>query len=124
MTLVLTRLGYQVDSLDDPAEALRLMEHAVYVVVVTNRAPAGKGETLYQRLNRLTPELRRRVFVILVGDDLRTGDGTQAFVLLADLVVNPKDAGAVDPALRNAVQERQRLFQPFFDARHRLESAV
>ena len=43
------------------------------------RAAAGRPESLYQRIMRLSPDQRRRIFVILVGDEFKSGDGTQAF---------------------------------------------
>ena len=30
-------------------------------------------------MSRLSPDARRRVFLVLVGDEFKTGDGTQAF---------------------------------------------
>jgi hypothetical protein len=56
---------------------------------------ARQGEGLWQRCARLTPDARRRIFLVLIGDDFRTADGTQAFGALADLVINPKDAATV-----------------------------
>jgi predicted Zn finger-like uncharacterized protein len=122
----LTRNGYTVDTLEDWEEGARLLEQGVYNIVATARAGAtqGKGESLYQRINRLSPEGRRRLFVILVGDEFKTGDGTQAFVTLADLVISSRDAATADNALRNTVAERNRLWQVFLDARHRFEASA
>jgi hypothetical protein len=122
----LTRNGFGVDTLEDWEEGARLLEQGVYTLVVTQRAAAaqGKGESLYQRINRLNPEGRRRLFVILVGDEFKTGDGTQAFVTLADLVVNSRDAATADGPLRNTIAERSRLWQVFLDARQRFEASA
>lgn len=119
----LARQGYAVDALDDPEEGARLLEQGVYDLVVTVRA-ASKAESLWQRCARLTPEARRRIFLVLIGDDFRTADGTQAFGALADLVINPKDAASVDTFLRNAIGERTRLYQVLLDARQRFEASV
>lgn len=126
LTLPLTRLGYTIEVLDTPEEGGRMLEQGVFGVVITTRTAAvpGKGETLYQRVTRLNPEARRRIFLILVGEDLKTGDGTQAFVLQADLVVNPKDAGSVEGGLLNAMAERNRVYQAFLEARKRAEAAA
>ena len=126
LTQALTRQGYAVDAFDDSGEAARLLEQGVYAVVVTSRttAAAGKGETLHQRVTRLNPEGRRRVFVVLVGDDFKTGDGTQAFAAMADLVLNARDTAGADAALRNTMAERTRLYQLFSDARKRFEAAA
>ena len=88
----LVNLGFNVDAVDDIEEGARLVEQGVYEVAVTSRTPPepGKPETLAQRLLRLPTDSRRRVFVILVGEDFRTADGTQAWVAQADLVVHPQ----------------------------------
>jgi predicted Zn finger-like uncharacterized protein len=122
ITLPLSRQGYQVDSVDNAEEGSRLIEQGVYELVVASRAaaPAGK-ESLYQRMSRLSPDARRRVFLVLVGDDFKTGDGTQAWIAMADLVVHPRDLGNADTVLTKTVEERSRLYQAYVDARKRFE---
>ena len=126
LTLPLTRLGHTIEMLDTPEEGGRLLEQGAYGIVVTTRtAPVpGKTEMLYQRVARLNPDARRRIFLILVGEDLKTGDGTQAFVLQDDFVVNPKDASSVEGALLNAMGERNRVYQAFVEARKRADAAA
>ncbi|PYQ03848.1 MAG: hypothetical protein DMF82_12155 [Acidobacteria bacterium] len=125
LTLPLTRLGHTIEMLDTPEEGGRLLEQGAYGIVITTRNAAvpGKSETLYQRVCRLNPDARRRIFMILVGEDLKTGDGTQAFVLQADFVVNPRDAAATEGSLLNSMAERNRVYQAFLDARKRMEAA-
>jgi hypothetical protein len=124
ITVPLTRQGYGVDTLEDWEEGARLLEQGIYNLVATTRAPAAKGESLFQRMSRLNPEGRRRVFLILIGDEFKTGDGAQAFAVTADLVVNSRDAGSVDAVLRSTLAERTRLYQVFLDARHRFEASA
>ena len=126
LTMPLTRLGHTIEMLDTPEEGGRLLEQGVYGIVITTRtAPVpGKTEMLYQRVTRLNPEARRRIFLILVGEDLKTADGMQAFVLQADFVVNPRDAGTVEAPLLNAIAERNRVYQAFLEARKRMEAAT
>ena len=120
----LERLKFNVDSVDDIEEGARLLEQGVYEVAVTARTPPepGKPETLAQRMLRLPIDARRRVFVILVGEEFRTADGTQAWAAQADLVVNPADAGRCEPLIRSTMTERKRLYQPLVDARRKIES--
>jgi len=117
-------LGFNVETVEDIEEGARLIEQGVYEVAVTARTPAGAGhpETLFQRILRLPPYTRRRVFVVFVGEEFKTADGTQAWAAQADLVVNPRDAGTCEGAVRAAMAERRRLYQPFEDARRRLEA--
>jgi predicted Zn finger-like uncharacterized protein len=121
----LARQGYAVDTFDDGAEAVRLLEQGVYGLVATARTAAAAGnETLHQRVSRLNPEGRRRIFLVLVGDEFKTGDGTQAFAAMADLVLSGRDAANADAALRNTMAERTRLYQMFTDARRRFEASA
>jgi len=120
----LVSLGFNVDAVDDIEEGVRLVEQGVYEVAVTARTPAepGRPETLAQRLLRLPTDSRRGVFVILVGEEFRTADGTQAWVAQADLVVHPNDAGRCEHLIRSTLTERKRLYQPLVDARRRIET--
>lgn len=122
IALPLTRQGYQVDNVDNPEEGSRLIEQGVYDLVVASRAAAAGGkETLYQRMSRLSPDSRRRVFLALVGDEFKTGDGTQAWIAMADLVIHPRDLGNADAILSKTVEERARVYQVYLDARKRFE---
>ena len=120
----LVNLGYTVDVVDDAEEGVRLIEQGVYELAVTSRTQGDAGkETLYQRLQRLATDYRRGVFVILVGEDFRTGDGTQAWVAQADLVVHPNDAARAEHLIHSTIQERKRLYLPLHDARKRIENS-
>jgi predicted Zn finger-like uncharacterized protein len=121
---VLARIGYQLDTVEDIEEGARLLEQGVYEMAVTSPgvAEAGRPETLAQRILRLSPESRRRVFVVLVGEQFRSGDGNQAWAVQADLVLHPSDAGRCETLIRATLAERRRLYQPFLDARRRIES--
>jgi predicted Zn finger-like uncharacterized protein len=125
LTAPLRHLGYDIDTLDRPEEGGRLLDEGFYEVVITNKTAGvpGKSESLYQRLIRLTPDARRSVFLVLVGEEFKTGDGTQAFAAQADLVVGP-DSTDVDSILLNTMAERTRLFQVYLDARRRFEEAA
>jgi predicted Zn finger-like uncharacterized protein len=122
----LTRLGYAVDSIDDFDEGARQLEQGAYAVVATARVAAepGRPESLYQRIVRLSPEARRKLFVILVGDEFRTGDSTQSFVTMADLVLHTKDSAAAEGHVRAYQGAKRRLFQPMEEARKRVEASA
>jgi predicted Zn finger-like uncharacterized protein len=124
LTGVLGRLDFNVDVVEDVEEGARLLEQGAYALAVTSRnnATAGGPITLAQRMLRLTPDPRRRVFVVLVSDDFATADGTQAWSVQADLVVNPSDAASCEHVIRATIAERKRLFQPYLDARRRIET--
>jgi predicted Zn finger-like uncharacterized protein len=120
----LAHLGFNVDAVDKIEEGARLLEQGVYEVAVTSRSAGspGKTESLAQRILRMPSEARRRVFVMLVGDEFRSGDGTQAWAAQADLVLNPADAARCENLIRALMVERKRLYQPFVDARKKIEA--
>ena len=124
LTASLGRLDYNVDVVEAVEEGARLLEQGAYALAVTssNSAKPGGPMTLAQRMLRLTPDPRRRVFVVLVSDEFATGDGTQAWAAQADLVVNPRDAEVCESVIRSTLAERKRLFQPYLDARRRIET--
>jgi predicted Zn finger-like uncharacterized protein len=123
IALALTRLGYHVEMVEDFEHGGRLLEQGIHDVVATARlaGAAGRPESLYQRMVRLSPDQRRRIFVILVGDEFKSGDGTQAFLVMADLVLSAREAGAGDLAIRTTIAERKRLYQAFDDAQKKFE---
>jgi predicted Zn finger-like uncharacterized protein len=120
----LARIGYNVDTVEDVEEGARLLEQGVYEVAVTSREAyqPGRRESLAQRMLRLSPDMRRRVFVVLVGDEFRTGDGTQAWAAQADLVLHPSDTGRAESYIRATMIERKRLYQPLLDARRKIDA--
>ena len=124
MSQTLNRLGYAVDVVAGD-DAARLFDQGLFAVVATARVAAapGKGESLYQRVTRSSPEARRRVFVILAGDEFKTGDGMQGWAVLADLVVSTRDAAMADNAIRTVVAERHRLYQVYLDAKRRYDES-
>jgi hypothetical protein len=65
--------------------------------------------------------MRRRVFVVLAGEEFQTADGTQAWGAMVDLVVHPRDAETCDGFIRSTLAERKRLYQPYVDARRKIE---
>jgi len=124
VTAALGRLDFNVDVVEDVEEGVRLLEQGAYALAVTARNSSGAGspETLAQRILRLTPDPRRRVFVVLMDDAFVTGDGTQAWAVQADLVVNAREADSCDHVIRATLQERKRLYQPYLDAGRRIET--
>jgi len=126
VTLILTRLGYSVDSVEEHEDAARFVEQGAYAVAATTRAGAGgsKTESLYQRITRLSPDQRRRLFVILVGDEFKSGDSVQAFATVGDLVLHSRDAAGADNLVRSVMAERKRVYQVFVDARRRFEASA
>ena len=112
------------DDVEDVEEGASLLEQGAYALALTARSAGGAGtpETLAQRILRLTPDSRRRVFVVLMDDGFATGDGAQAWAVQADLVVNSREVDSCDGVIRATLQEKERLYQPYLDAGRRIET--
>jgi predicted Zn finger-like uncharacterized protein len=121
----LEHLGFHADVVEDVEEGARLLEQGVYEVAVTSLSAAepGRPETLAQRMFRMSLDTRRRVFVVLVSEEFRSGDGTQAWAVQADMVLHPGDMSRAEHLIRATINERKRLYQPLEDARKRVEGS-
>ena len=125
ITLTLTRLGYHVDTLENWEEGARMLDTASFDMIVTTHAVSAKGGySPYQKLTRLPLDFRRNMTVFLVGDEVFTGDGGQAFKLQADMVINSDELATVGMAIREVMFERKRVYQAYIDALTRLEHEV
>ena len=58
----------------------------------------------------LTPAERRKTFVVLVADNLRTLDGNAAFLYGVNLVLSPKDLGSFPQIYKDAHGFHERLY--------------
>ena len=117
---LLERCGYGVETAADPQQGIQLLERNSYAVVATTPNGAQGNVSPYKRVAALAPEVRRDLFLVLLGSDFSSGDGTQAFAAMADMVLNPKDVASSEELLRSTVTERTRLFQAFQEAQVRL----
>jgi len=120
VTALLQRCGYGVETATDPQQGIQLLERNSYAVVATTSNGAQGNVSPHKRVAALAPEVRRDLFLVLLGSDFSSGDGTQAFAAMADLVLNPKDVASSEELLRSTVNERSRLFKPLQEAVVRL----
>jgi predicted Zn finger-like uncharacterized protein len=119
---MLSRQGYEVDTTQDSEEAARLLEQGVFAAVVTAPVAGAQGrESVYQKACRVGPDMRRGFFLVLVADNLKSGEGTQAFTLQADLTLSTRDAPNADVLYASTFGEKRRLYQVYLDARQRAD---
>jgi hypothetical protein len=119
MASVLGRLGFSVEQLDAVDDKILRLQQGEYAVIVSARNGVPDDRNVYRVIQTMPLEIRRRLFLVLVGDDVQTGEGIQAFALLADLVVQSKDAASCDRLLAHTLLERKRVYQTFWDAEDR-----
>jgi hypothetical protein len=125
ITVTLSRAGYEVETLDDWEEATRILDRSTYDIVVTTHAASAKGGySPYQKIVRMPAEVRRNLCLIVVGDDVTTGDAAQAYKLQADLGIQSADLHDAGMEIREVVFDRKRVYQAYLDALRRLEGEV
>lgn len=74
------------------------------------------GAVMMQYVNRLTPQNRRRTFVVLVSPQLRTMDTYLAFANGVNLTVHPEDAESFQSVLERSIRDFNELYRPLYQA--------
>jgi len=72
----------------------------------------------------LPPVARRHSYFALVGDNLETMDGTQAFLFQVNMVLGKKDLEHCEAALHSGLEYHRRLYRPYQQAVKRKHSAA
>ena len=105
MKPVLKEIGVQdievFESLEATVEALREIELGVLLIRV-DKASLPPFEPL-QPLSQLPLNLRRRTFVALLADNLRSLDGQLAFFLQVNCLINAREVAKIPGLLRRAI---------------------
>ena len=91
------------------------MRFHVFDLVVLDENYEGNPESnhVLQYLERLPMNTRRNIFVLLLGNDLSTGDNMTAFNKSVNLVVNLKDADELEKVLKQSLTEHEEFYRVF-----------
>jgi hypothetical protein len=121
---LLQQQGYAVDTMDRWDERAIELQQGVYDLVVTHRngLPSTPQNGLFQLVNGLSPELRSRLFVVLVEEKYKTGNTNEAFAAMADFVCHPQDVPAAEGLLRTTIAEKGRLYRAYLDILRKKEA--
>ena len=114
----LERLDYNGIQAKNTREALAKMQFQNFdLVILSDRfdnTPLKQSPVL-QYLNHLSMSVRRRMFVLLMGDAFRTMDPMLAFAMSANLVANWKDLERLPNILGRAIADHERFYKVFMD---------
>ena len=111
----LAAAGCDAVTVPGAAEARALVEAgAVVVVVGSTGEPLGEGPS--RPLATLPPTLRRACVIVVVADDVATGDGTAAFLAGADLAVARADLSRLGELVAGAIVAKRSLVGPLDQA--------
>lgn len=110
---------YEVFSADIAPEAIEILHDSradVIVLSPTFDTDHQGGASMMQYINSLTPQVRRRIYVVLVSPQLRTLDTYLAFANGVNLTVHPEDLGSFQPIFERSVRDFNELYRPFNQA--------
>lgn len=117
------------DALDDSVYELHVAETAIdaltqlretkdEIIVLDPQFDASKqgGVTMLQHVSGLTPNYRRRVYLVLVSPQLKTLDTYLAFINGVNLTINTEDVGQIQHILERSVRDFNEIYHPFNQA--------
>lgn len=110
---------YEVFSADYAPEAIEILhEQRAEVIVLSPTFDADHqgGTAMMQYVNSLTPQIRRRTYVVLVSPQLRTLDTYLAFANGVNLTVHPEDVSSFQSVFERSVRDFNELYRPLNQA--------
>ncbi len=114
----LDELGYVYIQAENTQEAVSKMRFQNFDLVILSdlfdKFPLEQSPIL-QYLNHLSISVRRKMFVLLIGDKFRTMDHMLAFAMSANLVANWKDLDKLSTILKRAVLDNEKFYKVFVD---------
>lgn len=75
----------------------------------------GDNHPLIKALQLMEMDIRRRMYVVLIGSEYRTLDGFTAYALSVNAVINDKDIEQFEKALISGQVHQKRFYQPFLN---------
>lgn len=119
MKEALDETGFELHIADSAVDALaQLRETKDEVIVLDPQFDQGKqgGVAMLQHVNSLTPNYRRRIYLVLVSPQLKTLDTYLAFINGANLTVNTEDVGQFPQIIDRSIRDFNELYHPFNQA--------
>jgi hypothetical protein len=110
---------YEIFTAESASEASELVVDSRSEVIVLSPGfdPERQGgAALMLHVNRLTPQARRRTFVVLVSPQLRTLDTYLAFANGVNLTIHPEDVDSFQSIFERSVRDFNELYRPFNQA--------
>jgi predicted Zn finger-like uncharacterized protein len=110
---------YDLHIVDTAVEALQQLRETKDDIIVLDpqfdQAKQG-GVGMLQHVNGLTPNYRRRMYLVLVSPQLKTLDTYLAFVNGVNLTVNTEDIGQFQQIIERSVRDFNEIYHPFNQA--------
>lgn len=112
------QLGYKAISAPNIRDAIGRMRYHHFDLVILCDGFDGQSlerNPILSYLNNLSMSIRRRMFVVLMGEGFKTMDDMMAFALSVNLVVNTKELDKVSAILKRALSDYEKFYKVFMD---------
>ena len=119
VSIILKELGYQVEVVDTPLEAIeKIRSFNITVILLHTEFEEGAllDSTFHEYMKWLPMEKRRPIIYMLLGPKFRTLYNLEALSNSANLVVNDRDIKNLSLILRKSFYDYEELFGPFLEA--------
>jgi DNA-binding response OmpR family regulator len=111
---MLEALGYVVDVPTAADQAIQRLRFNQYHIVLLDDHFDGKSPNpLAGYLEGLNMNVRRDMFVVLIGERFKTADHLQAFMESVDLILHSDDLPHVATFLTRGLSEHERFYKVF-----------
>jgi len=112
------QLGYKAISAPSIRDAIGRMRYHHFDLVILSDGFDGQSlerNPILSYLNNLSMAVRRRMFVVLMGEGFKTMDDMMAFALSVNLVVNTKELDKLSAVLKRAISDYEKFYKVFMD---------
>jgi zinc-ribbon domain len=106
---------YEIFSADFAPEAIEIFHESRAEVIVLSPLFDNEhqgGGAMMQYVNTLTPQVRRRTYVVLMSPQLRTLDTYLAFANGVNLTIHPEDVASFQSIFERSVRDFNELYRP------------
>jgi CheY-like chemotaxis protein len=110
---------FEIFSADTAPEAIEILHESRSEVIVLSPSFDSQnqgGSTMMQYVNSLTPQIRRRTYVVLVSPQLRTLDTYLAFANGVNLTLHPEDVSSFQAIFDRSVRDFNEMYRPLNQA--------
>ena len=113
---ILQRMGYSVESCTSASESLSHLERDSYSIITTNYVfpddPEG-GQKILTRINSWKPDERRKVFLTVISDQIKTMGAQAAFFHGANMSVNKSELSSLESMMQSGMEYFSQLYSNY-----------
>ena len=118
ITAALQGMEYHITEAESGRDALKKMRYHVYDLVLVNEEfdtsdPDSNGVMIY--LERLSLNMRRNIFVVMLSKRFRTLDSMMSFNKSVNMIVNVGNINEIDKILRRGMADHDMFYRVFTD---------